>query len=282
MKGDFHMFSTGHLIWIGMCVLLILSGLFCCFHFRPRLKTVLTVCCCLALVSEFIKLFSTIQIVPVVKETIETINGVPTIVYAETGEYAPYLEAEHYPLELCSLQILFIFAARFMPEGKWRDRLLAFMYVTGSIGALLGIIFASTTVFDEYPTALSYFTLPRNYQYFIYHSMLIVLAIYIGFGGELKIRKEYYLTTILGLTALDVVTFYVNSIFTQPVYSGMDLQGVSYHINYFSSYLNPSGLQYSEKWQWMAYLLARFAIAFILISLTFIPFAIRKLRRRQA
>ena len=275
------MFSAGHLLWIAVSVVLIAGGLFCCFHYRPSLKRVLTICCFLALASEFVKLFSTIQVVPVVTQAIENIDGVSTIVYNQTGEYAPYLEAEHYPLELCSLQILFIFAARFMREGKWRDRLLAFMYVTGTIGALLGIVMASTTVYDEYPTVWSYFTLPRNYQYFCYHSMLIVLGIYIGFGGELKIKKEYCLTTILGLAALDVATFYLNSVFTQPVYNGMDLQGVSYHINYFSSYLNPLGLQYTDKWQWMLYLLGRFALAVFMIMLTFLPFAVRKIRRKH-
>ena len=275
------MFSAGHLIWIAVSAALTVIGLVCCFHFRPGLNKLLTVCCCLALVSEFIKLFSTIQIVPVVRAAVEIIDGVPTVVYNETGEFAPYLEAEHYPLELCSLQILFIFLARFMREGKWRDRLLAFMYTTGSIGALIGIVFASTTVYDDYPTVLSYFTLPRNYQYFCYHSMLIVLGIYIGFSGELKISKEYYVTTILGLATLDAVTFYLNSVFSQPVYNGMDLQGVSYHINYFSSYLNPSGLQLVNKQQWFLYLAERFALGVGLITLAFFPFAVRALLRRR-
>ena len=276
------MFSTGHLIWIAISAVLIAAGLFCCFHFRPGLKRVLTVCCFVALASEFVKFFSTVQIVPVVKAAIETIDGVPTLVYNATGEFAPYLEAEHYPLELCSLQIIFIFKARFMREGKWRDRLLAFIYATGTIGALLGIMFASTTVVDDYPTILSYFTLPRNYQYFIYHSMLIVLGIYIGFGGEVKIRAEHWGTTIVGLVALDAMIFYLNSVLSQPVYNGMDLQGVSYHINYFSSYLSQGGTQMTDKSQWFAYLAGRFGLGIGLITLAFAPFVLRGLRRKQA
>ena len=280
------MFSTGHLIWISISAALIVCGLFLCFFFRPSLKRVLTICCFIAIASEFVKFFNTVQIVPVVKAAIEMVDGVPTLVYNATGEYAPYLEAEHYPLELCSLQILFIFLARFMREGKWRDRLLAFIYATGTIGAALGILFASTTVVDEYPTMMSYFTQPRLYQYFIYHAMLIVLGIYIGFGGELKIRLEHWGTTIIALVSLDAMIFYLNSVFSQPVYSGMDLQGVSYHINYFSSYLSQSGQQMTDKSQWFAYLFERFKLGIELITLVFVPFAVKKLwqklRRKNA
>ena len=274
------MFSTGHLIWIAYSAAVIAFGLFCCFRYKPTLNRLLTVCCGVSLASEFIKFFSTIQMVPVVKQAVETINGVPTLVYVQTGEFAPYMEAEHLPLELCSLQIFFIFAARLMKEGKWRDRLLAFMYVTELLGALLGIVAASTMTYDEYPTLLSYFTL-RNFQYFSFHSMLIVLGIYIGFGGELKIQKQHLLSTVLFLMSLDVVMFYLNSVFTQPVYSGMDLQGVSYHINYFSSYLNPSGIPFTDIRQWAMYLAGRFVFAVILIDLAFVPFGVRKLRRNH-
>ena len=60
------------------------------------------VCFVLGLISEAVKVLCVVEILPVVEPAIE--NGV--LAYRQTGAFAPYLQAEHLPLELCSLQIL--------------------------------------------------------------------------------------------------------------------------------------------------------------------------------
>jgi|GEM_PF-6866763 len=60
------MFSAGHLIWIALCALLIGGGVAACLRLRPALDRVLTIGLVLALISEAVKFFSVIQVLPVV------------------------------------------------------------------------------------------------------------------------------------------------------------------------------------------------------------------------
>ena len=60
------------------------------------------------------------------------------LVYEETGTYVPYLEAEHFPFEMCSYQILFMTLALVMKDRGWRKRLYALMYTTCIAGAGMG------------------------------------------------------------------------------------------------------------------------------------------------
>ena len=96
----------------------------------------LLICLVIALISEFIKILGHMQIVPIVKPVIE--KG--ELIYKETGAYTPYLEAEHFPFELCSYQIIFIFLALELKDRKWRKRLYAVMYTACIAGAGMGIL----------------------------------------------------------------------------------------------------------------------------------------------
>ena len=61
-------------------------------------------------------------------------------------------------------------------------------------------------------------------------------------------------------------------------YSGKELMGLAYPINYFSSYNNPLGIIVKEKWQWFIYLLIRIGIALVVTPLVFLPLRIKKHR----
>ena len=102
----------------------------------------LLICLVIALISEFIKILGHMQIVPIVKPVIE--KG--ELIYKKTGAYTPYLEAEHFPFELCSYQIIFIFLALELKDRKWRKRLYAVMYTTCIAGAGMGILLSSAAI----------------------------------------------------------------------------------------------------------------------------------------
>ncbi len=244
------MFSSGYLLWIGISAFLIVIGLWGCRRLKPDEDRVLKVCLALGAVSEAVKLFSVIRILPMV--------GVE-------GVYTPYLEMADLPLELCSLQIPFMAAMLMAHTERWRSRLRALIYVTGVIGGLLGIVLAEVTV--DYSTVQEYFCTPRIYQFFLYHSMVVTLGLYMGGRKGSDVSLSSYGQTMGMLVMLDIPTFYINSVFSQPVYEAGKPVAVAYRVNFFSSYVNPLGLPLSEKWQWLAYLGIRLTLAAALIWL---------------
>ena len=121
------MFTWRHFVWLAVCALLIS---FSVSYFRKKqltLQEILNYCIAVCIVSEVIKVFSTIQLVP-------SSNGV--ILH-------PYIPMNHVPLHLCSLQILLIFYVRFTENQKMRENLLAFMYPSCIIGALAALAMPS-------------------------------------------------------------------------------------------------------------------------------------------
>jgi len=105
------MFTRNHFIWMAICLLLIIIGLRQLIKRRVPLRSVLAVCCVLAVFSEYIKVLSSVEMLP--------LSGTD-------GNY-PFLDLGHLPFHLCSIQILFIFYARFAQASPRRDTILAFM-----------------------------------------------------------------------------------------------------------------------------------------------------------
>ena len=262
-KGEgLNMFSVGHVIWIAISLALIVLGYAAIRVLKPSLNRVLKVCLGIGAVSEAVKVLSVTRILPMVEPQIQSGVG---LTYIASGQYTPYMEMAHLPIELCSLMLVFIAAALLMKNGRWRERLLTLMYITGTIGGILGIFLAYITV--DYVTVADYFLSPRVWQYFIYHAMVVTLGLYLGFGRRADISLGKLKETMIGLIALDLPTFYLNSVFSQPVYVDGKPVGIVYRVNYFSSYMNPLGFVLAEKWQWLLYLAIRLCIALVLVSL---------------
>ena len=233
------MFSVQHVIWAAICLILIVGALYLLKKYRWSLKQALTVACIVAVASEFIKIFSSIELV----------------LSADGTKTFPYIKMQHLPLHLCSLQILFIFYARFAKEGEKKDAVLAFMYPTCLLGAFFALLLPSifTGTVPSVPLEQA-FTKPLAYQFFLFHSMLIVLAVYIPLSGEVRIKGKHYWTTLGMLGVLAVASLYINSMFAYPVYEAGKLISVEYVPNFFFTYETPIGLALTEKWQWCVYL----------------------------
>ena len=259
------MFSTGHLMWIAISIVFIICALVLCLKKKPDIDRMLKVCFVIGICSETVKVFSVARILPMVTPIIEKTADIQTINYTPTGQFSPYLEMAHLPLELCSLQMLFILVVLISKKNKWKRRFLALINVTGSLGGIMGILFAYVTA--DYHTVSEYFLSPRVWQFFLYHIMLVVLGLYLGFSGILEYSVRDFRDLLCALFSMDFLTFYLNSIFSQPVYVNEKPVGLVYRANFFSSYVNPLGIVLTEKWQWILYLLIRMILVLVLTYL---------------
>ncbi len=254
------MFTVNHFIWLGICAALGAAAFLYLRRHRPPLRSVLTVACVLCVLSELVKTLSVLQMVP----------------SSDGTSVRLYLEMQHLPLHLCSIQIIFIFIARFGRDSRGRDALLAFMYPTCTLGALFAL--ALPSIFSSTIDVSQAFTHPLAYQFFIFHTMLVVLGIYIAMSGEVDIRPRHYLSTLGILGALAFASIYLNSMFAVPTYVNDELVSVDYSPNFFFTELTPIGIELTEMWQWGVYMAIIVALAAVLIAVWYIPYFIKAAR----
>ena len=247
------MFSPQHFIWLAICVAVIVTALMYLMRRKPPLSKVLTVCCVIAAVAEVVKTFSKIQMVP-------SADG--TILY-------PYIEMSQVPFHLCSLQIIFMFYCRFARDSAFKDSLLAFMYPSCAIGAFAALMIP--TLFSDSISLEQAFTHPQAYEYFLYHAVLVILGVYIGFGAQVKIRPGHYLTSLAWLGALAFISLYVNSMLAAPTYENGTLISVDNVPNFFFTYDTPIGIALTQMWHWYVYLGILLVLACGLVALFYIP-----------
>lgn len=243
------MFTAQHFVWLLICFIISAVCIVYLYKKKPPMQTVLTVACVICVLSELVKTFSMMQMIP-------SSNGKRMYLY---------LEMQHLPFHLCSIQILLIFYARFTENIKKRTSVLAFLYPTGVLGSFFALVMP--TIFKTNIKVSQAFTHPLAYQFFLYHTMLLVLGAYIAFSGQVDIRPKHYLTTLGLLGGLSFVSLYLNSIFAAPVYKNNKLVSVEYSPNYFFTYRTPVGIKLTEMWHWAVYLVILTLLAVLLIGL---------------
>ena len=259
------MFSAGHFIFILISIIFIVAGTIFCRKKKPPVRKLLVVCLVIGLISEFFKVMNSIEIVPVVKPMVE--NGM--LVYKETGAFTPYLEAEHFPFELCSYQIPFMFLALILKDRKWLKRLYAVMFTTCVVGGGIAVLLSSAA--QGLTTVGDFLFSVEVWRAFLYHAMLIILGIYIGESDECDLHFKDVKWALIAIVVMDFATLYMNSMMSTPYYSGDTLVGVGNAINYFSSYNNPLAIVMSNKMQLFIYLIIRLGLALLLITLANLP-----------
>ena len=245
------MFSWQHFVWLAICTVMIVISIISFRKKRPTLQQVLNCCCIICCLSEFTKVFSTLEMVS----------------SADGSISFPYIPMNHLPLHLCSIQILFIFYVRFTENRKMRENLLSFMYPPRLLGALSAL--AMPSIFSTSITVDQAFTHPMAYQFFIFHSMLIALGIMIAMSGEIRWQWKHWFQCLIIITLAGFISLYVNSIFASPTYLNGQLQHVDFWPNFFFTYNNPLGIKVTTITQWYIYLLI---LAVVIVVLTFICF----------
>lgn len=266
------MFGTGHLIFIAISFIMIISGtVICCFR-KPPLDRLLEFILIAAFLLEVFKMLDVLEIVPVVEPFVE--NG--RFIYKETGKYTAFLKAEHLPFELCSMQIPFLFFAVFLKDEKWKKRFYSIIYGSAILGGIIAIFLSA--IAPEYASTGEFLTSPQAWEFFIYHSLIVIAALYIGISKESDIHFKDCIWMLLAIALLDYASFYMNSICSVPVYQNDRLVGVEYAVNYFSSFNDPFGIPMPEKWMHLLYLAIRVAASAVLIPLVYLPLFIRDRR----
>ena len=100
----------------------------------------------------------------------------------------------------------------------------------------------------------------RHIDYIYY---LFIVAVFKNETGHRPHAEDL----LCALLSMDFLSFYLNSVLSQPVYVNEKPVGLIYRVNFFSSYMNPLGIVLTEKWQWILYLLIRFILAVVLMFL---------------
>lgn len=253
------MFSTNHVIWIIICIILIIIGTICIKKYKPSFKTIIDIAFYTAISSELIKVLSVVEMVPIA---------------GKQGLY-PYMELRYLPLHLCSLHILFF---AYLKINKKRNEitrwLLSFMYPCCIVGGILAIIIPS--IFSTSIKTSEAFTHPLAYQTFLYHTMLVLFGIYLFDNKEAKLTADGYKKCMILLFALSFVSIYINSIFTIPVYENGQLISVASTTNFFFVSTPPIPVLLNEKIHWFIYLLILVVLATVLVGLLYLPMFIKK------
>ena len=258
------MFSLQHIIWLVISFLLIFISLFLIVRRDPGEKTVFSIACLVCIFSEAAKVFSTVRMIP--------LNGGTT--------YVPFIEMQELPLHLCSIHIFFIFYIRFFAkEGPSKLKILAFMFSTMTIGAVLALFLP--TVFAVIPPEKA-FIHPQIYQTFIYHSMLVVLGIYIYRRWFAQWTIGHYFSTMRMLVLLAFASIYVNSMLLYPEFNeNNEIAAARKITNFFFVVKVPVGINLTEKWQWFIYLAVMIMIAVVMVGAWYIPVFLRERSGRR-
>lgn len=184
------MFTTSHFLWMGITVLVILITSFLLARFRCSTRSLLTGCLFLCVISELIKIFS---------------NTVETGLFTNVSGPVKFLPVSCLPLQLCSLQIFFLFYQYMSKNEQRKADLNGFMCMCMAVGAPFAILLPNSSVSFSSPVA---------YQFFLFHAMLIVYAIHQIRTGSVTYSLRNLKIDLVLLLVLGIVSIWINSIFT--------------------------------------------------------------------
>ena len=143
------MFSLKHFIWIIICIILIVGLILFAKKFKFSLKTASLIMSIICVVSEISKMMSDMQ---------DNVRG------------GMSLDPRSLPFHLCSLMIFVVFYIYLGKESSFKQILINFLSVIGTVGSFCAIMIPTNGVeFNEI----------GPYQCFIYHGGLMWFSIYL-------------------------------------------------------------------------------------------------------
>ena len=177
------MFSVNHFIWLAIVLVTIIGLLVLQKTKKIKNDTIITYMFIMSIISELIKIFSNL---------------------IQTSEGGTVLDPADLPFHLCSIQIFFIFALKFLiktEEGK--QKLLGFMAPTMLVGGALALFI---------PTVGVKFTKLQVYQYFIFHANIITFAIYVLKERLVNYTWKSFFRNISYLGMVALIATWINSL----------------------------------------------------------------------
>ena len=249
--------GINHFIFLGICLVLVVTSLILMKKFKVKLNTALTIMVVIAILSELIKI--TEYIVPYSNDAGEIIG----VYFKKTG----------LPFHLCSIQVIFVIIAKIMKEGPTKQKLLAFIYPTGFLGALLALLMVTVKV--EFDSILTW-------QFFIYHAALLTFGLYIPLSKEVTINTKSFLNTSLYLVVLFIISIYVNGLISVPsqdVIIDGEVVGVTEGIYTYFFYSTVPPLKdlpiLNLENGWTMYIVSILVVGIVAVTLAHLPFFIK-------
>ncbi len=177
------MFTLEHFIWLGISIIVIVGMLFIQKRFKLDFNIVLNILLVVSVLSELTKTLY---------------NMIPN----PKGNGGMILDPGDLPLHLCSIQIIFMFALKYIKNENTREKLLGFMIPTMLLGAIAALFI---------PTIGVEFTNLQVYQFFIYHAFLIFFAIYLLKEKFVSWNWKVFVRNLAYLGLLAFVVTWLNS-----------------------------------------------------------------------
>lgn len=235
------MFSTKHLIILAICAVFAAGALLLLIKKRPKLDTATKILLAIGVISETIK--------------------VCTYIILNEETYSGYLPKTDLPFHLCSVQLLFMVVLVLCRSSRVKKALYSFMLPTCLIGGFAALMI---------PTSSSLSIPVITVQYFLYHSSIIVFAIYLYITSEISFEFRDYITACLLLFAAFFVAVYLNGW----------INDYEHPINFMYVVAPPmEGLPYLNKDHgWLVYIVHYAALAYFCITLCFIRPVLRKVK----
>ena len=237
------MFGTKHIILLVLCAAYITAALLFLCRKRVRVMTALRCLALIGLVSETLKMF--------------------TYIVINEEEYGGYLPKTDLPFHLCSLQLFFMVIILLTKNEKIKRIVYSFMMPSCMIGGIAAMLL---------PTSSSLSVPMITVQYFLYHSSIVIFALYLALTKEIRFTVRDYASSLLVLWALLFISVYLNSW----------VNDYSHPIN-FMYVVNPpvDGLPFLNKDKgWLSYILRYAATAVVCITLCYTKPIVTAIRDR--
>lgn len=241
------LFGLKHVLLIGLCTVFITLSVVMLKKKRVKLDTVYRLLLTVGVVSETIK--------------------VMTYIVINEDQYFGYLPKTDLPFHLCSIQIIFTLILNLTKNHKLKRILLAFMLPTCLVGGIAAILLPTDSA-----RTISMITI----QYFLYHSAIIIFALYLYLTDEIKFEFRDYTTALLCLFAMAFIAIYLNS----WIYDGNANEIGNTSINFMYVVSPPiSGLPYLNKDHgWLIYFVHYAFLSVFAISLCYIKPVINQIK----
>lgn len=235
------MFSTEHLIWIGISIAFVLVMTF--FSVRKGISLR-----CAGCVMTFICVLS------------ETSKMMSEMIDAEKGGMV--LDPRALPFHLCSLMLFGVIYITFGKDGKIKQTVIDFLAVAGAIGSVCAILI---------PTNGTDFASILSYQCFVYHAGLLWFSIYLIASGKACLNLKTFGRNMTVLLSLVLAMLYVNSI--------LSVYGTNFMYLVRPPMKDLPVLNLDNGWY--VYFLTLMGIGIVIISLFHLPFIICDIKRRK-
>ena len=235
------MFTLKHFIWLGICLIFIVSMLILSKKLKFSLKRASLIMSIICIVSEVSKMMSDMQ---------DNIDG------------GMSLNPKSLPFHLCSLMIFVVFYIFLAPDSKFKQTLINFLAAIGTIGSFMALIIPTNGVeFNEI----------GPYQCFVYHAGLMWFSIYLIMAGYAKLDLKAYITNISILAFLAFMMIYVNG--------ALSAYGTNFFYVVRPPMDNLPILNLNHGWY--VYFISLLILGIVLMSIFHLPFIIKNRGKKE-